>query len=70
MIFKKKFYYSASAGYDTAQIGTMKLIPKKEDIDLLKDDYEQMKQMIFGEIPNFEEVIYTIQKMEKEINKL
>ena len=63
-------YTSTSAGYDTAQIGTMKLIPKKEDIDLLKDDYEQMKQMIFGEIPNFEEVIYTIQKMEKEINKL
>ncbi len=36
--FKKKFYYAKGAGYDTAAIGTMRLMPQKDDIDKLKNE--------------------------------
>lgn len=68
--FKSKFYYSGTAGYDTAKLGTMRLMPKSEDMDALRNDYEQMKNMFFGNIPDFDEMMEVIQILEKEINLL
>ena len=68
--FKKKFYYAKGAGYDTAAIGTMRLMPQKDDIDKLKNDYLHMHNMLYGEIPEFEDIISDIKKLEDEINNL
>lgn len=34
------------------------------------DDYEHMKNMIFGASPSFEEIMDTLRRMEAEINAL
>ncbi|MCP1110908.1 nucleotidyl transferase AbiEii/AbiGii toxin family protein [Ohessyouella blattaphilus] len=68
--FKSKFYYAKSAGYETAKIGSLKLVPSESTISQLADDYEHMKNMIYGDIPEFNEIIREIAILEKEINTL
>ena len=50
--------------------GTFKLYPNENSIPNLKKDYKNMKQMIFGGSPSFEEVLSVIKKLEEEINDL
>ena len=50
--------------------GTVKLYPNENSIPNLKKDYKNMKQMIFGDSPSFEEVLSVIKKLEEEINDL
>lgn len=68
--FKLKFYYVKSASYETAQIGSLRLVPSATAIKDLDDDYEHMKDMIYGEKPSFDEIMESIANLEKEINKL
>lgn len=70
VMFKKKFYYSGTAGYETAKIGTLQLLPKEEDMQALENDYSQMKEMFFGEVPEFEKIIEVISALQNEINGL
>ena len=35
----------------------------------IEKDYKAMSEMIYGEYPNFEEIIEVLQELEKEINK-
>jgi hypothetical protein len=66
--FKSRFYPTNAARYDLAQPGTMKLMPTEDCISILIEDYEHMKNMIFGEKPSFEEIMDTLRRMESEIN--
>lgn len=68
--FKQKFYYAKNASYETAQIGTLKLVPSEDAIKELRADYDHMKDMIYGEKPSFDEIITEIVKLEEEINGL
>ena len=68
--FKDRFYPAASACYELARPGTMRLMPPKDCLGLLRDDYSHMKNMIFGETPEWEEILQSISKMETEINGL
>jgi len=68
--FVSKFYYTKGASYETAKIGSIKLVPSEETISILKKDYEQMKNIFFGEIPLFDEILETLKNLEKEINNL
>jgi predicted nucleotidyltransferase component of viral defense system len=68
--FKRKFYPSKWANYDSAKIGTMKLIPPPTYIELLRDDYAHMQNMIFGDRPDFDELMAGIEKLETEMNAL
>lgn len=68
--FKLKFYYARNASYETAQFGTIRLLPGVTAIKDLSGDYEHMKDMIYGEIPSFDEIIEAIARLEKEINEL
>ena len=68
--FKLKFYYAKNASYETAKIGTLKLVPNEDAIKDLSDDYDHMKDMIYGKKPTFDEIIKTIGKLENEINSL
>ncbi|MCQ2386423.1 MAG: nucleotidyl transferase AbiEii/AbiGii toxin family protein [Clostridia bacterium] len=58
------------ARYDEATTGTMKLIPAEKNIKALREDYEHMKNMIFGEKPEFDVILNAVKTLEDEINAL
>ena len=68
--FKDRFYPAGNAHYDLAKPGTMRLLPLEDCLPVLRDDYAHMRNMLFGEIPSFEEIMACIARLEKEINSL
>ena len=68
--FKDRFYPAGSAHYDLAKPGTMRLMPPEDCRTALREDYDHMKNMIFGEKPEFDVILSTVQKVENEINSL
>lgn len=68
--FKDKFYRCPWARYDLAKCGTMRLMPPEYNINKLRDDYEHMQNMLFGDKPSFEDVMDGIAKLELEINNV
>ena len=68
VLFKEKFYRCPWARYDEAKVGTLRLMPPKRNQQALKDDYEHMQNMIFGDKPDFEIILKGIEQLEKEIN--
>ena len=68
VLFKEKFYRCPWAQYENAKIGTMQLMPPERNLQVLKDDYEHMQNMIFGEKIPFDTILDGIKKLEKEMN--
>ena len=68
--FKMKFYPRKWAKYEEACIGGLRLVPPTYRLPALKEDYENMKDMMFGEYPKFSELMAYIEDLEKEINSL
>jgi hypothetical protein len=68
--FKSKFYYRRGARYDLAKPGTFNLIPEESAIKALKADYESMREMIFGDYPDFDTIIESLRKFEERLNRL
>ena len=68
--FKLKFYYAKNASYETAQIGTVRLVPSEAAIKDLSADYDHMRDMIYGEQPSFDEIMAAISGLETAINAL
>ena len=70
VVFKDRFYPAASAHYELGKPGTMRLMPPGDCLPALKTDYEHMKNMIFGETPEFKEILSALEDLEKAINSL
>lgn len=68
--FKDKFYRCLWARYDLAKRGTMSLMPPDHNVQKLREDYEHMQNMIFGDKPEFETILQATEKLEKEINHI
>jgi predicted nucleotidyltransferase component of viral defense system len=68
--FKDKFYHRGWARYDLATPETMKLIPPEHVMRAVMRDYAEMRFMIYGEIPEFDALMKSIQELEYEINSL
>lgn len=68
--FKDKFYRCPWARYEEAKIGTIRLMPPERNLQALRDDYAHMQNMIFGEKPDFAEILKSIEQLEKEINAI
>lgn len=68
--FKMKFYRCPWAKYEEAVPGTIKLIPPERFFSELQDDYGRMKNMIYGSVPSFEQIMTGIRELEQEINQL
>jgi len=68
--FKKKFYPVNWANYDSAKIGTLKLIPQDYRINELEKDYKAMEHMIFDKKLDFDKIIDILKKLEQQINSL
>ncbi len=65
---KKVFFRSASANYETAVPGTLRLVPGKELEAHLRKDWREMQEMLFGVAPTFDDVLKDVQEVEDLIN--
>ena len=70
VVFKQKFYYAKGAHYETATLETIMLVPGERIHKELEDDYQAMRNMIYGNIPEFEEILEFLEKLQEEIHGL
>lgn len=68
--FKQRFYRRPWAHYDEAKPGTFRLLPSGHVLAAVEKDYVQMRNMIFGRYPDFDEIMETLRTLEREINEL
>ena len=68
--FKQKFYYAKGAHYETATLDSIELLPKETVLSVLQEDYQAMRNMIYGNIPEFEEILEFLEKLQKDIHGL
>ncbi len=68
--FKARFYPRSWAQYDQAKPGSFKLVPTGNVLSAVQKDYVQMRNMIFGRYPAFDEIMSTLKSLEHEINAL
>lgn len=66
--FKKRFYYSGWASYDTAKPGSFKLMPTAIGEADLKKDYVNMRPMFFSDPPNWIDIMNGLKTLEDQIN--
>ena len=63
---KSAFFKTASAKYEDAKPGTLRLIPNAGLEAKLRRDYTGMQEMIIGDAPSFDEVIGRIASLDKK----
>ena len=68
--FKMKFYPRNWANYHEAKPGTLKLVPPDFRFSELQADYNQMRYMLYGNIPTFDQIMLCISELETEINEI
>lgn len=68
--FKNRFYPRGWAQYDLARSGTLKLIPETHVMETVRADYRAMENMIFGDYPDFDEIMVILKALEDEINRM
>lgn len=68
--FKQKFYPRSWAKYEKILENDLKLVPNKNRITDLTEDYKKMRSMIFGNYPEFVEILEILSKLEREVNNL
>lgn len=62
------FFNSVDSDLKNAIPGSLAIMPTKEMIEGLKRDYQAMSGMIFGEVPEFSDVLQAVLKLEHQIN--
>lgn len=67
--FKARFYPQRWAHYELAKLGTLRLTAPDHSLKSLERDYAAMAGMIYGEIPEFEELMAEIIKIEQKFNQ-
>lgn len=65
---KTTYFASNWASYGTAHPGTFRLVPGPERLSSLRQDYSQMRDMIFAAPPTFEEIMSVIADLETRVN--
>ncbi len=70
VLFKNKFYYTKSAHYETATLSDIMIVPPERVKKPLEEDYLAMRSMIYGNMPDFTEIIQYLEVLEKEIHEL
>jgi hypothetical protein len=62
------FFGSADLGLDTAAHGTFTLVPSQPMREALARDYTAMGGMIFGPLPEIDDVLHAIEALESRLN--
>lgn len=63
------FFNSPDLDLLSARPGTFAITPTTGMVDALKRDYQAMLGMIFGEVPEFSDVLNAVEKLDHEINR-
>ncbi|MBS9783585.1 MAG: hypothetical protein KGV46_03425, partial [Pasteurella sp.] len=58
------------AQYENATVDKIKLLPASYRYNELEKDYNNMREMFFGEPPNFTDIMAQIAKLESEIHTI
>ena len=66
---KAVFFRSSPAKYDEAKPGSLRLVPPEARLKELRQDFEKMKVMYFGDPPKFDWILEQLGGLEKQINK-
>jgi hypothetical protein len=66
---KQHFFREGAAHYELAEKGTLRLAPNRELEGALRRDYEKMREMYFGQEPDFDAVMNDIRELEEAFNK-
>lgn len=66
--FKRTFYPRKWAQYEYARVDALKLVPAVHSMDRLRSDYATMQSMIYGNYPDFDEMMQFIKELEARIN--
>jgi hypothetical protein len=67
---KRQFFASAWAHYETAMPRTFQLVPRDNQMPLLRADYARMREMIFGDAPDWQRIVQGLRELEGQINGL
>ncbi len=70
VVFKQKFYYAKSAHYETATLKEIALLPPERLLKDLESDYAAMKNMIYGDMPDFRTLMAYLSHLQGEIHEL
>jgi hypothetical protein len=62
------YFKAAWANYETAKIGSLKLVPEEKVMKAMENDYKAMSEMFPGDVPEWGEIIDEIKKFEKDLN--
>lgn len=68
--FDRRFYPKRGIDYDSMNLHTISLSPQKRLEESLSDDYDAMKEMIFGKLPSWAEISEYVLSLENEIRQL
>jgi hypothetical protein len=68
--FSQRFFPRAWARFDLACPGTLRLEPPRHVEAALRADYSDMREMIYGNYPDFDEVMRSIRALQKEVNQV
>ncbi len=66
--WKSQFFGSTWANYGEAKPGTFRIVPPSTRLDVLRRDYESMKDMYLTEPKSFDEILAILLDLEKRIN--
>lgn len=66
--FKRRFYPRKWAKYEEAELGSLMLVPASHSVERLRADYKRMREMIYGDYPDFDEMMRYIVELEHRIN--
>jgi hypothetical protein len=67
---KALFFRDAKAHYEEATPAGLRLLPRDDQMNTIKNNYRQMQQMFFEEPPAFEQIIDKLRALEKEIHSI
>jgi hypothetical protein len=62
------FFRTGWAKYEEAVPGTLRLVPPESRREELEQDYEKMKEMVFGEPPTFAHILEVLAEFERTVN--
>jgi hypothetical protein len=66
---KQVFFASTWASYETAVPGSFRLVPGDARLQVLAQDYRDMREMFFGEPLSWEEIVVRLRALETSINE-
>ncbi len=67
---KTLFFKANWAHYEEATPSGLRLLPRGDQMIILKNDYRQMQQMFFEGPPAFDQILEKLRSLEKEINRI